>query len=163
MVALIFNWYTPKELAIRLAFFNVSDVAGAMFLGALQAALYKNMNGVHGIAGWQWLFIVAGSITIGQGLLAFITIPDSPAISRALWLSKGERQLAKERMGEFGTNTSRLIPWAVLRQKLQKLIKHPVTYLVMVSFAMSAWAHRANAYFVLYLESILKPDRKSVV
>lgn len=158
VVALIFNWYTPKELAIRLAFFNVSDVAGAMFLGALQAALYRDMNGAHGIAGWQWLFIIAGCITIGQGLLAFIAVPDSPAITRALWLSKSERQLARDRMGDFGANTSRLIPWAVLRRKLQKLVKHPVTYLVMVSFALSAWAHRANAYFVLYLESITNPD-----
>lgn len=129
-----------------------------MFLGILQAALYRDMNGVHGIAGWQWLFIIAGAITMGQGLLAFITVPDSPAITRALWLSKSERQLARERMGDFGAKTSTLIPWAVLKQKLQRLVRHPVTYLVMVSFALSAWAHRANAYFVLYLESIKNPD-----
>jgi ACS family pantothenate transporter-like MFS transporter len=60
VVALIFNWYKPSELAVRLAFFNVSDVAGAMFLGVLQATLYRDMNGVHGLSGWMWLFIIAG-------------------------------------------------------------------------------------------------------
>jgi ACS family pantothenate transporter-like MFS transporter len=125
-----------------------------MFLGILQAALYRNMNGVHGLSGWMWLFIIAGSITIGQGLLAFITIPDSPAITRAIWLSKDERQLARDRMDSFGATTSRIVPISVLKTKLRQLIVHPVTYLVMISFALSAWSSRANSYFVLYLESI---------
>jgi hypothetical protein len=61
---------TPSELGKRLAIFGVSGVAGNMFLGILwvfgpvssslsrQAALYKNLNGAAGLAGWQWLFIV---------------------------------------------------------------------------------------------------------
>lgn len=158
VVALIFNWYKPSELAIRLAFFNVSDVAGAMFLGVLQATLYRDMNGVHGLSGWMWLFIIAGAITMGQGLLAFITIPDSPAITRAIWLTKSERQLARDRMASFGATTSRIVPFAVLKTKLRHLIVHPVTYFVMISFALSAWSSRANSYFVLYLETIKTPS-----
>ncbi|XMA19042.1 hypothetical protein WAI453_011833 [Rhynchosporium graminicola] len=59
LVNLIFNWYTQGELAKRLAIFGVSSVAGSMFLGILQAALYRNLDGVHGLEGWQWLFIVS--------------------------------------------------------------------------------------------------------
>ncbi|KAF2010758.1 major facilitator superfamily transporter [Aaosphaeria arxii CBS 175.79] len=162
VVSLIFNWYTPKELAFRLACFNVSDVAGAMFLGALQAALYRNMNGVHNLAGWQWLFIIAGSVTVGQGLLGFITIPDSPAITRALWLTKEERRLANWRMNSFGANTSELISASLLRKKLRKIVVHPITYFFLFGFALAAWAHRANSYFVLYLESIKNPAGERV-
>ncbi|KAM0326771.1 hypothetical protein ACHAQA_006645 [Verticillium albo-atrum] len=158
VVALIFNWYTPRELAVRLACFTVSDVAGAMFLGALQAALYRNMNGVHGLAGWQWLFVIAGAATIGQGLIAFFTIPDSPGITRAIWLGPEERVLARERMASFGAKTSGMLQPAVLRRKLRQLAVHPVTYFFLVAFALNAWAHRANAYFVLYLESLLNDD-----
>ncbi|KAG7420056.1 major facilitator superfamily domain-containing protein [Fusarium sp. MPI-SDFR-AT-0072] len=154
VVSLIFNWYTPKELAFRIACFNVSDVAGAMFLGALQAALYRNLNGAHGIAGWQWLFIVSGVITIAQGIVGFFIIPDTPAYTRAKWLTEDEKKLSRERMEGFGANTSKLIPPAVLRQKLRKLIVHPVTYFFLVAFALNAWAHRATSYFVLYIESL---------
>ncbi|KAJ4268973.1 hypothetical protein NW762_003044 [Fusarium torreyae] len=154
VVSLIFNWYTPKELAFRIACFNVSDVAGAMFLGALQAALYRNMDGVHGIAGWQWLFIISGAITIAQGIIGFFVIPDTPAYTRAKWLTENEKELSRERMGGFGANTSKLIPASVLKQKLRKLIVHPVTYFFLLAFAMDAWAHRANSYFVLYIESL---------
>ena len=125
-----------------------------MCLGALQARLLRDMDGVHNIAAWQWLFIIAGAATIAQGLLAFITVPDSPAITRAVWLTDEEKHLARKRMTSFGASTSRLIPVAVLRRKLRQLAVHPVTYLVMVSFALSAWSSRANSYFVLYLESI---------
>ncbi|KAG7143378.1 MFS transporter PfmaC like protein [Verticillium longisporum] len=122
VVALIFNWYTPRELAVRLAVFTVSDVAGAMFLGALQAALYRNMDGVHGLHGWQWLFVIAGAATIGQGLIAFFTIPDSPAITRALWLSPAERVLARDRMASFGAKTSSMLRPAALRRKLRQIV-----------------------------------------
>lgn len=126
-----------------------------MFLGALQAALYKNMNGVHGIAGWQWLFIISGAITVGQALIGFVIIPDSPAYTRAIWLTDAEKELARKRMKGFGANSSQLIPASVLKKKLRKLIVHPVTYFFVFAFAFSAWGHRANSYFVLYLESLV--------
>ncbi|KAI6383083.1 hypothetical protein MCOR25_000271 [Pyricularia grisea] len=154
VVALIFNWYTPAELALRVACFTVCDVAGAMFLGALQAALYRDMNGVHGLAGWQWLFIISGAVTMGQGLIAFFTVPDSPETTRALWLTGPEKRLARHRMGEFGVNTSKRIPPKVLKKKLGQLIVHPVTWFFLFAFALNAWAHRGTSYFVLYLESI---------
>lgn len=154
VVALIFNWYTPAELALRVACFVVCDNAGAMFLGALQAALYTNMNGVNGKAGWQWLFIIAGTITMGQGMIAFFTVPDSPETTRALWLTGPEKRLARQRMSEYGVNTSKPISATILKRKLGKIIVHPVTWFYLFAFAFNAWAHRGTSYFVLYLETI---------
>ncbi|KAJ5152001.1 hypothetical protein N7492_010296 [Penicillium capsulatum] len=153
-VSLIFNWYNPTELAKRIAFFSVSDAAGGMFISALQATLYTNMNGVHGISGWQWLFIISGTVTVGQGLLGLLIIPDTPAFSRALWLTDAEKRLARTRMESFGSDTAKMIPASILRAKLRKLVVHPVTYLFLFSFVFSAWASRANSYFALYLEDL---------
>ncbi|KAL6404300.1 Pantothenate transporter liz1 [Ilyonectria robusta] len=113
------------------------------------------MNGVHGIAGWQWLFIISGAITVGQALIGFVIIPDSPAYTRAIWLTDAEKEMARKRMRGFGANSSQLIPASVLKKKLRKLIVHPVTYFFVFAFAFSAWGHRANSYFVLYLESLV--------
>ena len=153
VVALIFNRYNSSELAVRLAFFDVIDVAGAMFLGILQATMYRHMSGIHCLSGWMWLFIISGSITTGQGLLAFVTIPDSPAMTRAIWLTKVERQLARDRTDKFGATTSRMVPVSILKTKLRQLVVHPMTYFVMISFGLTAWSHRANAYFICECES----------
>lgn len=148
------TWYTPKELAVRLAIFNVSDVAGAMFLGVVQAELYVNMNGVHGLSGWQWLFIMSGAITIVLGTLGLFIVPDSPANTRALWLTRREKALSRERLARNGMQAARLIPLRVLRVKFLLLIKHPLTYLYIFAFAQNAWAHRANSYILLYLKGV---------
>lgn len=157
IVALLYNWYTPSELALRLAIFNMSDVAGGMFLGLAQAELHKSLDGVHGIAGWSWLFIVAGSITLLLGISGFLIIPDSPSNTRALWISKNERELAREKMSRSGTETAKLIPWAVLRSKLRQLTLQPFTYMYLAAFCQFAWSNRANAYFLLYLKDVADP------
>ncbi|KPM39378.1 hypothetical protein AK830_g7213 [Neonectria ditissima] len=155
IVSLILNWYTPRELGKRLAIFGVSGVAGNMFLGIVQAALYKNLNGARGLAGWQWLFIVSGVVTIFWGIVGFFVIPDSPAITKALYLSEEERELARSRMADSGTKTSSLIPFRVLVKKLKLLVKSPITYLYLAGYLQFAWSQRANAYFLLYLKGLV--------
>lgn len=154
ITSLIMTWYTPRELALRLAIFNVSDVAGAMFLGVVQAELYVNMNGVHGLAGWQWLFIVSGAITMLLGLAGYFIIPDAPGYTRAVWLSASEKQLAGERLQDAGTTGARIIPWRVLRTKCARLLRDPLTYLFIAAFSLNGWSLRANSYILLYLKGV---------
>ncbi|KAL2835230.1 major facilitator superfamily domain-containing protein [Aspergillus cavernicola] len=158
LVSLIFNWYTPAELGKRLAIFGVSGVAGNMFLGILQAALYKNLNGVGGLEGWQWLFIVSGCITIFWGLIGFLIIPDSPSITRALWLTHAERRLAVTRMEENETETSKLIDYKRLFRKAKLIACNPLAWLYMAAYLQFAWSQRANSYFLLYLKGLEKAD-----
>ncbi|KAI1081439.1 MFS general substrate transporter [Whalleya microplaca] len=144
LVSLIFNWYTPRELAKRLAIFGVSGVAGNMFLGILQAAFYKNLNGVNGLEGWQWLFLASG----------FLVIPDSPQFTRALYLNPSERELARARLSKIGMTSSDLIPFDLLVRKLRSLLKSPLTYLFLAAYLQFAWSQRANSYFLLYLKGV---------
>ncbi|OLN96184.1 Pantothenate transporter liz1-like protein 5 [Colletotrichum chlorophyti] len=154
IVNLIFNWYTPSELGKRLAIFGVSSVAGNMFLGILQAALYKNLNGVHGLEGWQWLFVVSGIMTIVWGAYGFLVIPDAPTTTRAPWLSPSERCLAAARMAKSGTTTQEIIKGKALWSRVRKLFTSPVAYLFLAAYLQFAWSQRANSYFLLYLKGL---------
>ncbi|KAJ1337527.1 MFS transporter ACS family pantothenate transporter [Microdochium nivale] len=158
IVNLIFNWYTPSELDVRLAIFGVSGVAGNMFLGALQAALYRNMNGVGGLAGWQWLFIISGIITMVWGAVGLLVIPDAPGYTRALYLTGAERALARDRMADAGTKTAeKTVSGAALLRRIKHTAQSPVSYLFLAAYLQFAWAQRANSYFLLYLRGVRDP------
>lgn len=50
-------WYTKAELGKRLAALFVAQQLGNAFGGLIAAGVLK-LDGVHGIRGWRWLFIV---------------------------------------------------------------------------------------------------------
>ncbi|KAL4989605.1 major facilitator superfamily domain-containing protein [Aspergillus falconensis] len=81
-------WYMPRDLGTRVAsFFSASALSGA-FSGLLAAAISK-MDGVAGYAGWRWIFILEGLITVVLGLLCFFFLIDSPQLS-SKWLDQDE-------------------------------------------------------------------------
>ncbi|ODV89722.1 hypothetical protein CANCADRAFT_142936 [Tortispora caseinolytica NRRL Y-17796] len=71
------NWYRGHELSSRVAFFfSAATIAGA-FSGILAWAIMK-LDGTHGIAGWAWIFIIEGALTIGVGLITYFMIHNTP-------------------------------------------------------------------------------------
>jgi ACS family pantothenate transporter-like MFS transporter len=69
-----------------------------MFSGYLQAAVYSGLDGAHGLAGWRWLFVMCGVITIPGAFWGFFAVPDSPYDSRVFYLTPTQLALAKSRM-----------------------------------------------------------------
>jgi MFS family permease len=57
------SWYTEKELGKRIALVFVAGPAGQAFSGFMQAGIYTSMNGLAGLAGWRWLYIICGIIS----------------------------------------------------------------------------------------------------
>ncbi|KAF4616389.1 hypothetical protein D9613_008670 [Agrocybe pediades] len=87
-------FYTKYELPFRLALFWISsDVCS--ILGSFLAIGVLRMRGLHGKAGWRWLFLVEGSLTLFIGILTFFKMPPSPTQTKTWYRPKGwftERQ-----------------------------------------------------------------------
>ncbi|KAK5107055.1 hypothetical protein LTR62_001905 [Meristemomyces frigidus] len=77
------TFYTPQEQARRFAYLYLSVGLSGGFGGLFAYALLK-LDGRYGIAGWRWLFIVEGSISIGIALLLWACMPDSYQTARFL-------------------------------------------------------------------------------
>ena len=58
------SWYRSDEIFKRCGVWYISSNLGSMFGGYLQAAAYTNLNGVRGMSGWRWLFIIDGIISL---------------------------------------------------------------------------------------------------
>ncbi|KAJ7343385.1 major facilitator superfamily domain-containing protein, partial [Mycena albidolilacea] len=92
------SWYTERELGKRGAIFSSSAQVATIFSGVLQASIYKNLNGLHGLAGFKWLFIICGLITVPIALYGFLFFPDTPETTSARYFSPEEKQLAISRL-----------------------------------------------------------------
>ena len=95
---LMSSWYTRKELAHRIAWFYAGTSLANAFGGLIGAGVIGNLSGVHGIAGWRWLFIIEGSITCGVALISIFVLPSYP--STTTWLKPEERVYAEWRLLE---------------------------------------------------------------
>ncbi|KAL1616935.1 hypothetical protein SLS54_008140 [Diplodia seriata] len=70
------SWYKRSEISRRLSLFYIAGPLGTMFAGYFQSACYTNLDGVHGMAGWRWLFIVDGNeapqVKLTKGVVASV-------------------------------------------------------------------------------------------
>ncbi|KAI9150019.1 hypothetical protein HJFPF1_09769 [Paramyrothecium foliicola] len=84
-------YYTRKELATRISILYTGQVVSTGCSGLIAAATFSTLDGVKGIAGWRWLFIIEGSVTAFIALFGFFLLPDDPSQTR--WLTLEEREL----------------------------------------------------------------------
>ncbi|KAL2855820.1 major facilitator superfamily domain-containing protein, partial [Aspergillus pseudodeflectus] len=82
-------WY-PRHLAQyrQAMFFSAASIAGA-FSGILAWAIAK-MDGVGNYAGWRWIFILEGILTVLVGVVAPFFMYDFPETAK--FLTEEERQ-----------------------------------------------------------------------
>ncbi|KAJ3577113.1 hypothetical protein NPX13_g3452 [Xylaria arbuscula] len=81
-------WYCRKELQLRQAmFFSAASIAGA-FSGLLAFAIAK-LDGLGGLEGWRWIFILEGLATVVVAVAAFFLLYDFP--ETASFLTEEER------------------------------------------------------------------------
>jgi MFS family permease len=77
VVLYLSGFYRRHELQVRIAlFFSAASLSGA-FSGLLAAAI-QQMDGVRGLRGWQWIFILEGLFTVCFGLFSYAMLPNSP-------------------------------------------------------------------------------------
>ncbi|KAF9232785.1 MFS general substrate transporter [Melanogaster broomeanus] len=98
---LLSKWFKRSELAWRIAIMMCARTVSYAF-GALIASVVMEMaDGVFGFAGWRWLFLLEGSVTIIIAVFAIFAIPDYPS-SSASWLTPEEHLLSLRRVEEDG-------------------------------------------------------------
>ncbi|GIC88891.1 putative MFS transporter [Aspergillus udagawae] len=77
IVLFLSNFYRRHELQVRIAlFFSAASLSGA-FSGLLAAAI-QQMSGIHGMKGWQWIFLLEGLFTVCFGIFSFLVLPNGP-------------------------------------------------------------------------------------
>jgi sugar phosphate permease len=88
-------WFPSHERARAVAKFMTATSLAGVVGGPLSSALLK-LDGVHGLSGWQWLFLFEGVPTILVGISVLFVLKDGP--DAADWLKPEERTWLKSEL-----------------------------------------------------------------
>ncbi|CAJ2504093.1 Uu.00g114870.m01.CDS01 [Anthostomella pinea] len=83
------TWYKKDESSLRISIFFLGNLLASATTSLIGAGILS-MGDRYGVAGWRWLFIVEGAITVGVGLIFMLFLPPSvgngsPLISFGRW------------------------------------------------------------------------------
>jgi ACS family tartrate transporter-like MFS transporter len=95
MILYMSYWFPRAYRARLIAAFMIAVPVSRIF-GGIVSSFILQMDGISGIDGWRWLFLIEGSPAC---LLAFAVLrflPDGP--ERASWLTRGEKVFIAERL-----------------------------------------------------------------
>jgi MFS transporter, ACS family, tartrate transporter len=108
-------WFPAAHRARIVAWFTVA-IPLSSFLGSPISAALLGMDGVLGLRGWQWMFILEAIPAVLLGLVCLVVLSDGPA--DAAWLPEGERawlvgrlQAEKQRQRRIGYLSVAQVLW----------------------------------------------------
>ncbi|KAK8850770.1 hypothetical protein IAR55_004690 [Kwoniella newhampshirensis] len=147
-IHLMGSWYTKNELAKRISVWFVAGTAGQAFSGFLQAAIFKNMDGLAGLAGWRWLYIICGIMTLPGGIAILMVLPDYPENTKVWFLTEADKQLAKARCAMAGTVASTGI---INLSTFKRIFSRWHIWVLGPTYIVYAWSVQSYSYFNTYL------------
>ncbi|PGH15060.1 hypothetical protein AJ80_05685 [Polytolypa hystricis UAMH7299] len=99
-------WYKRYEVQRRMAIFYAAASLSGAFSGLLAYGIAK-MDGVGGLAGWRWIFILEGLLPVVTAFVSWYLLPDSP--DRARFLTPLERKFVIKRLSQdMGSTTDKI-------------------------------------------------------
>lgn len=99
-------FYKHDEMVRRSAFYYLGQYAGILSAGGIQSAVFASLDGVNGLSGWRWNFIIDAIVSIVIGILGFYMLPGDPYNCYSIFLTDDEIRLARKRLKENNTEKS---------------------------------------------------------
>ncbi|MFJ3371520.1 MFS transporter [Pseudomonas sp. NPDC086251] len=95
-------WFPAHRRGKMVALLMAGNPVSGILSGLVSGYILHTMNAVHGLAGWQWLFIIeaAPALILGVVVLYFLT----DKVDDAQWLNTAEKTLVAEEIKQDNSN-----------------------------------------------------------
>ncbi|PBL00916.1 pantothenate transporter liz1 [Armillaria gallica] len=145
------SWYNKYEMAKRIAIFHLCGSLGSSFGGYLQTAVYETLDGARGIAGWRWLYIVCGCMTVPCGIAVLCFLPDLPSNTRAFYLTEEEKKFALDRAIALGKSQAgeKKIGFSLVKRMLTTW----KWYAFVLGYVIYGTSCQAGDYFSIWMKA----------
>ncbi|KKY24961.1 putative mfs transporter [Phaeomoniella chlamydospora] len=146
------SWYRGDEIARRGGVFYVGLTLGTLTAGLIQAGASARLDGVNGLEGWRWMYIICALITIPVGIVGYFILPGTPDKPNTLFLKKSDIELSRERLQRAGHELKGKFSWGQFL-KLGKRWNFWLLILLDVFFWNGSYNTSAGGY-LLWLKSL---------
>jgi ACS family tartrate transporter-like MFS transporter len=89
-IILFLTWWFPSAYRSRMIALFMTAIPVAVITGSWASGFILGMDGVWGMAGWQWLFIIEAFPAIVLGVVVYFLLTDRP--EQAHWLTEPQRE-----------------------------------------------------------------------
>ncbi len=89
-------WFPPALRARYMAYYLCAIPLAGVVGAPLSSLILESMQGVAGLAGWQWMFLIEGEPAVLLGLAVLWYLPNGPADCR--WLTGKEKTIIAARL-----------------------------------------------------------------
>ncbi|GAB2903823.1 MFS transporter [Paraburkholderia jirisanensis] len=91
-------WFPSSRRSKMTALFMTGIPMSGVIGGPLSGWLMTALGGAHGLAGWQWLFLVEGLPTVALGVIAYFYLDDK--VQDANWLTDSQKAYIERKLVE---------------------------------------------------------------
>ncbi|HTF71547.1 MAG TPA: MFS transporter, partial [Edaphobacter sp.] len=89
-------WFPAEYRARMFAMFNIAVPFSSIIGAPVSSLIIEYMNGLHGLSGWQWMFLIEGVPAIIMGIVVLRWLPETP--EQANFLTSEERTWLSSRI-----------------------------------------------------------------
>ncbi|MGA9315382.1 MAG: MFS transporter, partial [Solirubrobacteraceae bacterium] len=145
-IILFLTWWFPSAYRSRMIAMFMTAIPVAVITGSWASGFILNMDGIWGLAGWQWLFVIEALTAIILGIVVYFLLTDRP--EHAHWLTEPQRQwLCTQLAAERAQRES------IRHYALGETLRNPrVWALTLIYFGQNVTGYG----FVLFLPQIVK-------
>ncbi|VWB87679.1 MFS transporter [Burkholderia lata] len=148
---LYLTFWTPASYRARvIALFMTALLVAGVIAGPVSGLILQSMNGVGGLRGWQWMFLLGGLPSCALGVMVYVFLDDRPRDAK--WLTEIEKRflsttLANEAAAGGGATAG--------TTNLRQTFTEPLVYL----FAFTYFAILAGAFVIAFWMPIFIRER----
>ena len=96
-------WFPARERGKVVGAFMAAVPISSAVGSPLSAWILSATDGAHGLAGWQWLYLIEAAPSFILGCLVLVCLTDRPA--GATWLTRAERDWLTDRIAQEARET----------------------------------------------------------
>ncbi|KAL2289381.1 hypothetical protein FJTKL_02380 [Diaporthe vaccinii] len=146
------SWYRGHEIARRGGIFYTGLNLGKLTAGLIAAGASHRLEGVQGMSGWRWMYIICAIITIPVRILGYFLLPGTVEQPNRWILNDHDVKIAKARLERGGHVTRGKFKLGHLKQ----IFLSPQFWTVVLVDVLfwNAGIHKSTGSFLLWIKSL---------